>query len=265
MLFRSRRNVCRDRDIMHVAQSQKRHFVRLVSLCVQGITEEEEHVYLVAGYSCSDLLISADGGKMTVMESDVWHEYRMPSGEVYNLYNALAAVTLLRTMGYPWEEIAGAMEGLKVVESRYQSEEIGRWQLTASMAKGLNAVACSRNFDTVSHAPGKKAVVLLLDDVFDERDSSENTAWLYDADFEFLNEPDIVQVLAVGVRCLDTRLRLLLAGLDRERVIPVPRAADAAALVDLNLCEHVFVLFEVYRHGQAMEVRKAIAERMREA
>jgi len=210
-------------------------------------------------------LISADAdrGTMTIMESDVWHEYPMPSGEVYNQYNALAAVTLLRSMGYSWVKISGAMEDLKVVQSRYQSEEIGRWRLTASMAKGLNAVACSRNFETVADTPGKKAVVLLLDDVFDERDSSENIAWLYDADFEFLNDPDIVQVIAVGVRCLDTRLRLLLAGLERERVIPVPKASDAAAQVDLSACEHVFVLFEVYRHGQAMEVKNAIAERMR--
>ena len=40
---------------------------------------------------------------------------------------------------------------------------------------------------------------------------------------------------------------------------------NAAAQVALEECEKVFVLFEVYRHGQAMEVRDAIAERMRKA
>ena len=168
-------------------------------------------------------------------------------------------------MGHSAEEIAAAMGQLKVVQSRLRSEEIGRWQLTASMAKGLNAVACSRNFDMVLSTPGKKAVVLLLDDVFDEKSSSENIAWLYDADFEFLCNDDIVQVLAVGKRCLDTRLRLLLAGADPQRVQAVRNAADAAAQVALEECEKVFVLFEVYRHGQAMEVRDAIAERMRKA
>ena len=213
------------------------------------------------------LLVSADeeAGKITVMESQVWQEYPMPSSEIYNLYNTLAAVTLLRHMGYPAEEIAGAMSQLKIVQSRLRNEEIGRWQLTESMAKGLNAVACSRNFDMVCNAPGKKAVVLMLDDVFDEKTSSENIAWLYDADFEFLCDENIVQILAVGIRCLDTRLRLLLAGADPQRVTAVPKAADAAALLELENCEKVFVLFEVYRHGQAMEVRNAIAERMRKA
>ena len=211
------------------------------------------------------LLVSADAeaGKLTVMESRIWQEYPMPSGEVYNLYNSLAAVTLLRQMGYPAEKIAEAMAKLKIVQSRLRSEVIGRWTLTESMAKGLNAVACSRNFDMVLNTPGKKAVVLMLDDVFDEKSSSENIAWLYDADFEFLCDKDIVQILAVGKRCLDTRLRLLLAGADAQRVTAVPKAGDAAGLVKLEDCERVFVLFEVYRHGQAMEVRDAIAERMR--
>ena len=205
------------------------------------------------------LLIAADqeAGKITVMESQIWQEYPMPSPEIYNLYNALAAITLLRHMGHPAEEIAGAMDQLKVVQTRLHSESIGRWLLTESMAKGLNAVACSRNFDMVLNTPGKKAVVLMLDDVFDEKSSSENIAWLYDADFEFLCQEDIVQILAVGQRCLDTRLRLLLAGADPQRVTTVKKAADAAAQVKLEEC--------VYRHDQAMEVRNAIAERMRKA
>jgi UDP-N-acetylmuramyl tripeptide synthase len=216
-------------------------------------------------YDADYQLISADteSGRMTVMEAEVWQDYKMPSPEIYNLYNALAAIALLRSMDYPAEKIAEAMEKLAVVESRLHSEEIGRWRLTSSMAKGLNAVACSRNFDMVLHTPGKKAVVLLLDDVFDEKSSSENIAWLYDADFELLDDPEIVQVLAVGVRCLDTKLRLLLAGVSPEKVKAVHKAADAAKEVALADCEQVFVLFEVYRLEQAKKVRSAIAERMR--
>ena len=135
-------------------------------------------------------LISADRetGLMTVLENDVWHDYRMPADAIYNLYNAVASVAALRTIGYTPEQIAEGMEKLQVVQSRFWQEEIGNWELTEIMAKGLNAVACSRNFDYVANAEGKKAVVLLLDDVFDEKSSSENIAWLYDADFEFLAE-----------------------------------------------------------------------------
>ena len=251
--------------------------VQICPVCGERITYDFRRYHHIGRAHCDSCLwhspeadyqlVSADAeaGKITVMESDIWQEYPMPSPEVYNLYNALAAITLLRHMGRSASEIAEAMGQLKIVQSRLRSEEIGRWRLTESMAKGLNAVACSRNFDMVRNMPGKKAVVLLLDDVFDEKSSSENIAWLYDADFEFLCSEDIVQILAVGVRCLDTRLRLLLAGADPERVTAVRKAADAAGMLKLEDCQQVFVLFEVYRHGQAMEVRDAIAERMRKA
>ena len=212
-------------------------------------------------------LISADrdAGLMTVLENDVWHDYRMPADAVYNLYNAVAAVAALRSIGYTPEQIAEGMEKLQVVQSRFWQEQVGSWELTEIMAKGLNAVACSRNFDYVANAAGKKAVVLLLDDVFDEKSSSENIAWLYDADFEFLAEEDTVQVLAVGARCLDTRLRLLIAGVPADRITVVHQAKDAAGAVDLSKCGKVFVLYEVYRQNQAVMVRNAIAERMRKA
>ena len=72
-----------------------------------------------------------------------------------------------------------------------------------------------------------------------------------------------MQIVAVGVRCLDTRLRLLLAGVDPERVTAVRKASDAAGKLQLEGCDRVYVLFEVYRHDQAMSVRNAIGERMR--
>ena len=249
--------------------------VRICPVCGEDVVYDHRRYHHIGRARCLSCgwhspkpdyeLIAADEetGRITVMEKDVWHDYPVPSMEVYNLYNALAAVTLLRSMGIPAEEIAAAMAGLQVVQSRKRSEEIGRWRLTESMAKGLNAVACSRNFDMVLNTTGKKAVVLMLDDVFDEKSSSENIAWLYDADFEFLCDPDVVQILCVGVRCLDTRLRLLLAGADPDRVKAEKDPSKAAGAVDLENCSQVFVLFEVYRHGQAMEVRNAIAERMR--
>ena len=83
------------------------------------------------------------------------------------------------------------------------------------------------------------------------------------ADGDDLRDLRIVQVVAVGARHADTRLRLLMAGVAPERITPVPKAADAANAVKLADCEQVFVLFEVYRHDQAMTVRNAIAERMR--
>ena len=40
--------ICRNGDIMHIAETQQRHFVGLVSLGAQRIAEEEKDIYLIA-------------------------------------------------------------------------------------------------------------------------------------------------------------------------------------------------------------------------
>lgn len=211
------------------------------------------------------LLVSADdkAQTMTVLEKDGWFDYKMNASAVYNIYNYLSVIALLREMGYEREKIAKAFEKLSIVQSRFWSELIGGRELTEIMAKGLNAVACTRSFDYVLNQPGKKSVVLMLDDVFDEKESSENIAWLYDADFEFLNSPDIIEVIPVGIRCLDSKLRLLIAGVDPEKIKAVPEYKDASKTVDIVSAEKIYVLYELYRHDTAVKVRNEIAERLK--
>ena len=40
----------------------------------------------------------------------------------------------------------------------------------------------------------KKELVLLIEDYHDNRESSENIAWFYDCDFEFLNSENIEKI-----------------------------------------------------------------------
>lgn len=185
--------------------------------------------------------------------------FRLHGDAIYNMYNTLAAVAGLLALGYTLDQ-ASVLDGVKIVGSRYTDETIGKRRLTMIMAKGLNAVACSRSFDYVRNAGEKSAVVLMLDDVFDEKKSSENIAWLYDADFELL--AGAVQVVTVGARRWDSRLRLLIAGVPDERITPAADIEDAAIALGLGGCERVFLLYELYREADARKLYAMIAERM---
>lgn len=208
--------------------------------------------------------IDFDNAVMSVKEAGETHAYKLTANAVYNIYNSLSVIALLREMGYPSEKIASAFDSLKVVQSRFWEEEINGKSLTVIMAKGLNAVACTRSFDYVSSEEGTKSVVLMLDDVFDEKESSENIAWLYDADFEFLSDPSITQIVTVGVRSLDSKVRLLIAGVDEAKIVAVTDEKEAAAKVDIESVDKVFLLYELYRYDSAVAVRNQIAQRMKE-
>ena len=210
-------------------------------------------------------LVAADDKSqvMTVLDKDGWFDYKINATAVYNIYNYLSVLALLREMGYEKEKIAQAFEKLSIVQSRFWNEVINGRELTEIMAKGLNAVACTRSFDYVSNQPGIKSVMLILDDVFDEKESSENIAWYYDADFEFLNSPDIIEVIPVGIRCLDLKLRLLIAGVEPEKIKVVPDYKAASTAANIENTEKIYVLYELYRHDTAVKIRNEIAERLK--
>lgn len=202
------------------------------------------------------------GKTAMIAEGGILYEYKLSSPLIYNMYNIVAVISALRQLGYEHDVIAGTMENVRIVESRFRQDVVKGKTLSVIMAKGLNAVACSRSFDYVGSEPGNKAVVLMLDDVFDEKHSSENIAWLYDADFEFLNTPDIRQIVTVGKRSPDSLLRLLIAGVEKDRIVAVPNEEDAAEAVDIRSCDKIYVLYELYRYNSAVMTRDRILRRI---
>ena len=104
----------------------------------------------------------------------------------------------------------------------------------------------------------------MLDDLGDAEETSENTAWIYDTDFEFLNDDSIVQVICSGVRHMDYRIRLLLAGVAEDKITCVQKESDAAAAVDLDKADTIFFLYDVYTTSYATISKNTISNRMAE-
>jgi len=213
------------------------------------------------------LALSADFDNMrfTVSEKGAEREYTLISDTVFNIYNELAAITVLRELGKTPEEIEAALGKIEVVKSRFWEEERCGKTVTMLMAKGLNAVACSRGFDYVSREKGKKIVALMYDDIFDEKETSENIAWIYDVDYEFLNTDDLVQVIPCGVRALDGKLRLLIAGVPEEKITPVSCEAEVPDAIQYGGADRIFLLYDVYRHDIAVRVRAEVMKKIEEA
>lgn len=144
--------------------------------------------------------------------------YKLLSDSVFNIYNVVTLVAVLRELGFEHEEIEKRVEKLEIVKSRYNEETAGKNRVIMQMAKDRNALACSRAFDYVQSREGEKELLLMMNNLNDERGWSENTCWLYDCDFELLNRENILHIICTGPRALDYRLRLLLAGVPEEKI-----------------------------------------------
>lgn len=210
------------------------------------------------------LALSADFNNMSVKVSEKGEEREYPliTDTIFNIYNELAAITALRELGKTSEYIESALKKTEIVQSRFWEEIVSGKTVTMLMAKGLNPVACSRGFDYVSREPGKKVVALMYDDIFDEKETSENIAWIYDVDYEFLNSDDILQVITCGVRAEDGKMRLLIAGVPEEKITTLRWESEIAEAIDYSSAERIFLLYDVYRHDIAVKVRAEVIDQI---
>ena len=102
-----------------------------------------------------------------------------------------------------------------------------------------------------------------MDDYFDAAHTVENTAWFFDADFEFLADPSVTQIVVAGARHWDVYLRLLMAGADPKRMDHMADTAGAAAA--LRPADAVFILYDVYTIGLANRVKDQVKEQWKGA
>ena len=126
----------------------------------------------------------------------------------------------------------------------------------------MNAVACSRVFDSLGKDPVDKAVILLIDDLHDNLYSSEFINWIYDTDCEFLNESHIKQIILCGKRCYDYKLRFLLAGVPEDILYTSFEEQEGANELRPELVKKVVLLHEVYLFDQSLSLEKKIIEKI---
>lgn len=199
---------------------------------------------------------------MTVQAGGVTGEFPFPNGNIINLYNALSAVALLSEYGLSRQQIAQGMQSLAITESRYTEELVGGRRVIFHLAKGMNPIACSQACANARNAPGKKAVLLFLDDFHEAAHSVENIAWQYDTDLELLNDPSIVQVIEAGPRHWDTYVRLLLAGVPEEKMVHGEDIREAARSLQGEAVDTVVVLYDLYAVDLAQEIRLQLREQL---
>ncbi len=201
--------------------------------------------------------IDYDNQLITVSIDGKEDTYPMVNRALYNIYNELAAISLMNEFNVDTEKVKDYLRKISVTQTRYKEGKVGNTSIIRTMAKGQNSVSCSRTLDFVGHEEGEKSVFIMIDDLFERKDSSEFIGWIYDADFEFLNTPEMKQVILAGPRCFDYKLRLLIAGLPEEKIFCEEDEFKAIKLIDKNVSKF-YLLHDTSTYDLACEVEEKI-------
>ena len=201
---------------------------------------------------------------MTVSDRQESGEYQIINDSIFNIYNMVSVIALLREMGYRHSEIRRHMGDIKIVSSRFNETTQGDLTVVLQMAKEKNPLANSRAIDYIAGLDGKKEIILMPNCLTDGDNWPENPTWIYESDYEFLNREDISCIVVTGPYASDYELRLLLAGVAQDKIICEYDEYSSAEVVPLDPGENVYIISGMDHFPIAEKARDRILQRARE-
>ena len=210
--------------------------------------------------------VDIGGGQMTICEEGQSHDYALITDSIFNVYNMVTVTAVLRELGLSHETIRRHMEASAITASRHSQEKVGDVTLIKQMSKEKNALAGSRAFDYIAGREGRKELLLMMNCLGDVHHWSENTCWIFDADFEFLAHESIAQIVCAGQRAADYKLRLLMAGVPEEKIVCEHDEFRAAEKLHFTAGDDIYLLYgtdslalayKVYDHLKTLAVQRA--------
>ena len=211
--------------------------------------------------------IDLDNKFMTVVQASGEKEkYDLPNTNIINIYNILAVITLLKQLNLTEEQINKGLKKLKIVETRYSEEivEESNIKIVTHLAKGMNPIACSRAFEYAKNIEGSKVAIVIVDDLHEDAKGSENIAWQYDTDYEFLNDESIKQVIIAGPRYLDGYVRMRMADVPEEKIVYTRDEIEATSKINLDGIDKVIILHDLYSIEETEKIKNKIKEMIKE-
>jgi lipid II isoglutaminyl synthase (glutamine-hydrolysing) len=196
--------------------------------------------------------ISGSRVRVTTPEGDL--ELELPLPGLYNVYNALSALTAGLRSDIPLDLIKRGLESMRAVFGRVETIEVTGKPVSILLIKnpaGANEVL--RTLSLESSDGGLDVWIALNDRIADGRDVS----WIWDADFELL-AGGVRRVICAGTRAPEMALRLKYAGWPSE-VIEV--RGPIAASLDEAVSTTPERLFALPTYTALLELRTLLAHR----
>ena len=179
--------------------------------------------------------------------------YKINVGGLYNIYNALAAVSVAEYFGVKPKDIKSGFDNSRAVFGRQETFKIGNKSCTLVLIK--NPVGASQALDMIKLAPYPFTLSVLLNANYAD---GIDTSWIWDANFESILEMDIPQIFAGGVRHSEIARRLRVTGYDDSKITEAEKLEDIMSLIENQDSEHAYILAT---YTAMLEFREILAHR----
>ena len=142
----------------------------------------------------------------------------LPSNFLYSVYFVTASFALCNVLGLTTEEITKVTNDENFIPKRLNVYNFynRKWQMLAS--KNENNLSYKQSLDYIVNTKGKKTIILGFDNS-SRRYSENDLSWIWDIDFEELNNKLVDKIVLVGRFKYDMLTRMIYAGISKSKII----------------------------------------------
>lgn len=155
----------------------------------------------------------------------------------YNVYNILAASAASLIIGIPKHIIEASLPDYSTATGRLEQFIYQGRPCTLALIK--NPIGVNEVMKTILPHEGKKAFLIAINDLAGD---GKDVSWLWDADFEKLDQPMISKVVCSGRRAAEMAVRLKYAGLTTSKFVLEPGCRESLDVLGLQKVDQYYIL-----------------------
>ena len=196
--------------------------------------------------------IDIDNKSITINKNKI----HLPSDFLYTAYFVTGCFALSKTLGLSDEDILKVLndESIKTKRLEIYDFDNRKWQLLVS--KNENNLSYKQSLDYITHQKGDKTIVLGFDNS-SRRYKENDLSWIWDIDFEILNDSSIKNIVLIGKYCYDMLVRMEYAKIDKKKLLLVENMSDLAETIKKKTKGKIF---SMNCFDKEIEIKKIIKE-----
>ncbi|SBO16805.1 Mur ligase middle domain protein [Carnobacterium divergens] len=177
--------------------------------------------------------------------------FKINVGGLYNVYNALSAYSIGRIFDVSPTDIRKGFQLSEKVFGRQESIHIGDKEIIINLVK--NPVGLNQILEMIALDPEPFSLVSVLNANYAD---GIDISWIWDANYEKIQEMNIQQVTASGERVEDIAIRLEVAGVPKEELKVIPNLQDVIKDFKNAPTKRIYVLAT---YTAVLQLRKELA------
>lgn len=163
----------------------------------------------------------------------------LPSNFLYTVYFVTGCYALTHEIGIKEEDILKVLndENIKTKRMEIYDFDNRKWQMLVS--KNENNLSYKQSLDYILHQEGDKTIILGFDSS-SRRYKENDISWIWDIDFESLNDSSIKNIILIGKFCYDMKVRMEYAGINEDKIILVENLDNLSETIKTKTTGKIF-------------------------